>query len=46
MAKTNKRFLELEQFGNSKILVQLFVRGKPFIGLDYHNDHWIDAIKI
>ena len=20
-------------------------RGKPFIGLDYHNDHWIDAIK-
>ena len=43
--KTNKRFLELELFGNSKILVQLFVRGKPFIGLDYHNDHWIDAIK-
>ena len=43
--KTNKRFLELGQFGNSKILVQLFVRGKPFIGLDYHNDHWIDAIK-
>ena len=33
------------QFGNSKILVQLFVRGKPFIGLDYHNDHWIEAIK-
>ena len=33
------------QFGNSKIFVQLFVRGKPFIGLDYHNDHWIDAIK-
>ncbi len=43
--KTNKSFLELGQFGNSKILVQLFVRGKPFIGLDYHNDHWIDAIK-
>jgi len=43
--KTNKRFLELEQFGNSKILVQLFVRGKPFIGLDYNNDYWIDAIK-
>jgi len=35
----------LGQFGNSKILVQLFVRGKPFIGLDYHNDLWIDAIK-
>ena len=43
--KNNKRFLELGQFDNSKILVQLFVRGKPFIGLDYHNDHWIDAIK-
>jgi len=43
--KTNKRFLELGQYGNSKILVQLFVRGKPFIGLNYPNDHWIDAIK-
>jgi len=43
--KTNKRFLDLELFPNSKILVQLFVRGKPFIGLDYHNDHWIEAIK-
>ena len=41
----NKKFLELGQFRNSKILVQLFVRGKPFIGLEYHNDHWIDAIK-
>ena len=39
------RFLDLGRFGNSKILVQLFVRGKPFIGLDYHNDHWIDGIK-
>ena len=35
--KTNKNFLELGQFSNSKILVQLFVRGKPFIGLDYDN---------
>ena len=43
--KTNKNFLELGQFSNSKILVQLFVRGKPFIGLDYDNDHWIDALK-
>jgi len=43
--KTNKRFLELGQLDNSRILVQLFVRGKPFIGLDYHNDHWIEAIK-
>jgi len=43
--KTNKNFLEIGQFSNSKILVQLFVRGKPFIGLDYDNDHWIDALK-
>jgi len=43
--KTNKRFLDLGRFGNSKILVQLFVRGKPFIGLDYHNEHWVEAIK-
>ena len=42
---SNKRFLELGQFRNSKILLQLFVRGKPFIGSEYHNDHWIDAIK-
>ncbi len=42
---TNKRFLDLGRFGNSKILVQLFVRGKPFIGLDYHNEHWVEAIK-
>ncbi len=43
--KNNKRFLDLGRFGNSKILVQLFVRGKPFIGLDYHNEHWVEAIK-
>ena len=43
--KNHKSFLELGQFGNSKFLIQLFVRGKPFIGLDYYNDHWIDAIK-
>ncbi len=43
--KNNKGFLESGQLCNSKILVQLFVRGKPFIGLDYHNDHWIDAIR-
>ncbi len=42
---SNKRFLELARIGNGKILVQLFVRGKPFIGSEYHNDHWIDAIK-
>ncbi len=43
--KNNKKFLDLGRFGNSKILVQLFVRGKPFIGLDYHNEHWVEAIK-
>jgi len=43
--KTNKRFSESWQLGNSRILIQLFVRGRPFIGSDYQNDHWIDAIK-
>ena len=43
--KANKKKLELEHFGNSKMLVQIFVRGKPFIGLDYRSDHWIDALK-
>ena len=43
--KNNKKFLDLEQFNNGKILIQLFVRGKPFIGEDYQNDYWIDAIK-
>ncbi len=42
---SNKSFLELGRFRNSKILLQLFVRGKPFIGSEYHNDNWIDAIK-
>tara|TARA_B100001113_G_scaffold114051_1_gene92821 strand:- start:432 stop:1157 length:726 start_codon:yes stop_codon:yes gene_type:complete len=41
----NKKFLELEQIGNGKILIQLFVRGKPFIGLDYQNHYWVEAIK-
>ena len=43
--KNNKKFIEWEQIVNGKILIQLFVRGKPFLGLDYHNDHWIGAIK-
>ncbi len=43
--KNNSKFLELEQIGNGKILIQLFVRGRPFLGTDYHNQHWIDAIK-
>ena len=42
---SNKRCLELGQLRNSKILLQLFVRGKPFIGSEYHKDYWIDAIK-
>ena len=43
--KNNKKFAELEKIGNGKILIQLFVRGKPFIGLGFYNNHWIDAIK-
>ncbi len=43
--KNNKKFLELEKIGNGKILIQLFVRGKPFIGSDYNNQQWVDAIK-
>ena len=42
----NKQFLELEQIGSGKILIQLFVRGKPFVGSDYHNDYWLEAINI
>mgnify|MGYP002022845563 CR=1 FL=1 len=38
-------FLELEPIGNGRIFIQLFVRGKPFIGSDYHNHHWVEAIK-
>ena len=45
LQKNNKKFVELDQIGNGKILIQLFVRGKPFMGLNYNNDYWIDAIK-
>ncbi len=45
LEQNNKKFLELGQIGNEKILVQLFIRGKPFIGLDYNNYLWIEAIK-
>ena len=41
----NKNFLEAEHIGNGKFLIQLFVRGKPFKGTDYNNEHWIHAIK-
>ena len=43
--KNNKKFLELEQIGNGKFLIQLFVRGNPFIGSIYNNQHWVAAIK-
>jgi len=45
LQKNNKKFLEVEEISNGKILIQLFVRGKPFIGLDYHNDHWVELLK-
>tara|TARA_Y100001968_G_scaffold256557_1_gene242953 strand:- start:1148 stop:2782 length:1635 start_codon:yes stop_codon:yes gene_type:complete len=43
--KNNQKFIELEQIGNGKILIQLFVRGRPFIGSGYDNQHWVEAIK-
>ena len=43
--KNNIKFLELEKIGDGKILIQLFVRGRPFIGLNYDNDKWVEAIK-
>ena len=43
--KNNKKFLEFEQIRNGKILIQLFVRGKPFIGSNYYNEYWLEAIK-
>ena len=45
LQKNHKEFLDIEQISNGKILIQLFVRGKPFMGLDYQNDYWVDAIK-
>ena len=43
--KNNKKFLEFEQIFNGKILIQLFVRGKPFIGTNYCNEYWLEAMK-
>ena len=45
LKKNNKKFLEFEQILNSKILIQLFVRGKPFIGSNYYNEYWLEAMK-
>ena len=42
---SRRKFLELEQIGNARMLIQLFVRGKPFIGVDYYNQHWVEALK-
>ena len=45
LKKNNKKFLEFEQIRNGKILIQLFVRGKPFIGSNYYNEYWLEAMK-
>ena len=43
--KDKNKFLELEQIGNGRILIQLFVRGKPFVGVNFYNYHWVDILK-
>tara|TARA_Y100001968_G_scaffold181140_1_gene165892 strand:- start:1432 stop:3042 length:1611 start_codon:yes stop_codon:yes gene_type:complete len=43
--KNNKSFLELDHIGNGQIFIQLFIRGKPFIGSDYNIRNWVKAIK-
>tara|TARA_Y100000766_G_scaffold263905_1_gene256252 strand:- start:1395 stop:2195 length:801 start_codon:yes stop_codon:yes gene_type:complete len=43
--KNSKKFLEFEQILNGKILIQLFVRGKPFIGSNYYNEYWLEVMK-
>tara|TARA_B100000579_G_scaffold5052_1_gene3837 strand:- start:5312 stop:6934 length:1623 start_codon:yes stop_codon:yes gene_type:complete len=43
--RKNKIFFDQEQIGSGRILVQLFVRGKPFIGADYSVHQWVEAIK-
>ena len=41
----NRQFLESEHIGNGKIFIQLFLRGKPFMGTKYNNEDWIYVIK-
>ena len=41
----DKTSLALDQIGSGKILLQLFVRGRPFIGSEYNNEYWIASIK-
>jgi len=43
--RNQRNVLDFEQIGNGKILIQLFVRGKPFIGLDFHKEQWVEVIK-
>ena len=43
--ENSKKFLEFEQILNGKILIQLFVRGKPFIGSNYYNEYWLEVMK-
>ena len=45
LKQNNKKFLEFEQTRNGKILIQLFVRGKPFIGSNYYNEYWLEVMK-
>ena len=45
LQKNNNKFVELEQICYGKFLIQLFVRGNPFIGSDYDNDFWIEVTK-
>ncbi len=41
----NEDFLESQQICKGMILLQLFSRGRPFIGADYDNQNCIDVIK-
>ena len=43
--RIHKKCLGLEHIGNGKVLIQLFVRGNPFIGTDYNNQNWIEDIN-
>ncbi len=43
--KNNKRLLELEKISDGNFLIQLFVRGKPFVSSNYNNQNWIEALK-
>ncbi len=40
-----KNTLSLNNLGKGKILIQLFTRGKPFLGNNYYKESWIAAIN-